>query len=318
MILFPFIAVSSEKLTAYRVALAIITSATIYSLEVALIYIIFNRYGVKFKEGIFRLLELKEEEYRRLSKKERDMFYKLGFVIIGTPGLAMIISGGILEWGNPITALKFLIVFSAFLIPLLQVCILPLIVLFTTYNRFIAKDLNTCIESSVFWTRLSLLGLLLVVLSLFSSDEKESLPIVSTILNNWDLFLIMSLFNVLVGVLNYAICGEFKGLSRSSTARFLLFASYRHCTVVRPFWSCILSGECQDRYDRSFGYFYRDVCGYLLLLRIFGYSIASIEKAVASAEPEKTLKNVLFWILWVNASVLGIGIALTIHILSGL
>ncbi len=205
MILFPFIAVSSEKLTAYRVALAIITSATIYSLEVALIYIIFNRYGVKFKEGIFRLLELKEEEYRRLSKKERDMFYKLGFVIIGTPGLAMIISGGILEWGNPITALKFLIVFSAFLIPLLQVCILPLIVLFTTYNRFIAKDLNTCIESSVFWTRLSLLGLLLVVLSLFSSDEKESLPIVSTILNNWDLFLIMSLFNVLVGVLNYAI-----------------------------------------------------------------------------------------------------------------
>lgn len=86
--LFPLLTVPQEKLTAIRVATAMGVVVFIYLIEVLLIYSTIRKHGLKPKEGLIRILELKEEEYTELKEEERRLVEKIGFLIIGFPLLA--------------------------------------------------------------------------------------------------------------------------------------------------------------------------------------------------------------------------------------
>jgi|GEM_PF-1785137 len=314
-VLFPFLTVSREELTPDRVTPALAVLAVILSFEILSLYLIFKRHGLKLREGVIWTLELEESDYARLGEEERNLANKFGYVIIGFPTAAIILCGAILEWGDVALAFKFLLVFFAFIIPLLQICILPLIILFYTYNRFISKNTITCLKFSKYWVQLSVAGLALVILSLLltSKSEKEILPFLGTITDHQTVFFLTSLFNIFVGVLQYVIA---KTRSRTILAIIssVLYSSpvLSFALLLELFRAYSFQETLKVALISVLIIFLAMFTATWFTLRVFGYSLDTLEKAVedAKAELRKPLKNVFFWLIWINAAIAGLGIAL--------
>ncbi len=318
--LFPLLTVPQEKLTAIRVATAMGVVVFIYLIEVLLIYSTIRKHGLKPKEGLIRILELKEEEYTELKEEERRLVEKIGFLIIGFPLLALILSGGILTWGDIGLAIKFLLVFFAFIIPLLQLCILPLVIFLHTYNKFIRKDVKACVNTSEYWIQLAVTGLILVELSLvFAGEhEKEVLPFLITIADHHTVFVLAALLNVFVGVLQYVIAVA-KSRSVLASASLLLFSSpvFSITILLELFGVYLIQESLKVAVIGALAIFTAMFTATWLTLKIFGYSLDSFEKAVENTKikSRKPLKNILFWIFWVNAAIVGFGIFFVTRIL---
>lgn len=316
--LFPFLTVSKEKLTPERIAVALALLAVVLMSEALSIYLIFKRRGLRLREGLIWILELKEIEYAKLSEEERDLAVKFGYIIIGFPAAGLILCGAVLEWGDLTVAFKFPLIFFAFIVPLLQLCLFPLVVLFYTYNRFLKNDLAASANFSVFWAKLSIAGLVLVLLSLMLV-KSEVLPFVKTITAHRTAFILAPLFNIFVGALQYLMA---KTGSRELMVTFsaVLFAS--------PLLSFALLLELLGAYSlqESLKFaligvsviFLAMFAATWVVLRLFGYSFDTLQRAVEEArvEGKSPIRNVLFWLFWVNAAIVGIGIFFVIRILT--
>lgn len=315
--LFPFLTVS-ENLTPERIAVALALLSVVLTVEILSIYLIFKRRGLGLKEGIIWILELKEIEYAKLSEEERDLAVKFGYVIIGFPTAGLILCGAFLEWGDLTLTFKFPIIFFAFIVPLLQICIFPLVVLFYTYNRFVKKDLATSAEFSVFWVKLSIAGLVLVLLSLLVG-ETEALPFVKTVIAHRTAFILAPLFNIFVGVMQYL-------MAKTSSRKLLV--TFSIVLYVSPLLSFALLSELLGARTLQESLkvaligtsvvFLAMFAATWVVLRLFGYSFDTLQRAVEEArmESKSPVKNVLFWIFWVNAAIVGIGTFFVIRILT--
>ncbi|MEM4555098.1 MAG: hypothetical protein QXT25_04595 [Candidatus Anstonellaceae archaeon] len=91
--------------------------------------------------------------------------------ILGFPTIALILSGSILEFGSPVVAFKFLFAFLGFMIPLIQISIYPLVLVFFTYYIFVKKQLPK--GFSGYWIKVTTVGLFSLLLSLALIDEPE-------------------------------------------------------------------------------------------------------------------------------------------------
>jgi hypothetical protein len=253
------------------------------------------------------ILELKEGEIAKLNKEDRDLAFNIGYIIIGFPTAIILLCGAVLEWGDVMLALKFFIVFFAVLIPFSQICILPLVTILYLYNRFIKKDLSTSASSSEFWMQLSVLGLVLILVSVWTAGEteKDTLPHLNTLLTHQRAFYLSTVINFSVGliwrlmviarskllilltliqfsapVICYAILLEMLG--RLSVTENLLTGILAGATIIT---AMLVASE--------------------IVLRAFGYSLDQLESAVKSSN---TMKSPIFWLLWTNAAIAGLGV----------
>lgn len=316
--LLPFFYVEKENLAQDRILLASAVSITFYISEFVFLFFIFRLYGYErgeIRKILWRFLRIGDRDFAKLTEKERKLFDIFVYTIIGFPATALILSGSILEWGSPVVAFKFLFAFIGFIIPLLQISIYPLVLVFFTYYRFVKKQLPK--GFSAYWIKVTTLGLvsLLLSLALIDEPEKEKIQLFYNISKYQNLLLLASLLNILLGSLKYLI-EMTKALSKLAISAYYFFGASSTVLLLNFINPLLFSERIQIFAIILILIFLLMLLSIILVLRTFGYSVESPEKVFEDSKlNSEKIKNKAFWILSLFILFLSLAIALSIGIL---
>ncbi len=316
--LLPFFFVEKENLTQDRILLASAVSLAIYASELVFLFAIFKLYGYEKSEILkilWRFLGVRDRDFANFVEKERKLFNIFVYTIIGFPTMALILSGSILEFGSPVVAFKFLFAFLGFMIPLIQISIYPLVLVFFTYYIFVKKQLPK--GFSGYWIKVTTIGLfsLLLSLALIDEPEKEKIKLFYNISKYQDLLLFASLLNIFLSSLKYLI-EKTKALSKLTISVYYFFGASSIVLLLNFINPMLFSERIPAVAISSILILIFALFLIILVLQKYGHSIESTKKvSIDLKSGSENIRNVIFLVLSLFIAFLSFAIAFSVGIL---